>query len=447
MSTVLAGRWRPQYDGDTVMEVLLRLVKRLIPRKIFFPLQPIYHYLLAYLGALLYRFPSRRIPVVGVTGTKGKTSTVELINAVLEKAGFKTALSGTLRFKIGSASRRNLYKMTMPGRFFMQKFFREAVDAGCQWAIVEMTSEGAKQFRHKWINLDALLVTNLAPEHVESHGSYEAYAAAKLSIVHELSRSPKERKLLLVNADDRETPRFLAIKGPEKIVYTLKDALPYRYGEGGVTFTFNREQIHSRLPGKFNLYNLLAAATFAHAIGIPTATIKGGIETVTEIRGRAQEIHEGQPFTVVIDYAHTPESLAALYQTYEGRRRICILGATGGGRDRWKRPAMGAAASRFCDDIILTNEDPYDEDPRAIVNGVATGITKKTPRIIMDRREAIAAALRAARPGDVVLITGKGTDPFIMGLRGSKLPWSDERVTREELEKLFAHNTSGLHGA
>ncbi len=161
------------------MEKILKIVKKLIPRKIFTKFQPTYHYLITFVGAVIYRFPSKKIHVVGVTGTKGKSSTAEFANAILEEAGFKTALSNTIRFKIGNETKPNMYKMSMPGRFFMQKFLRDAVNAGCTHAVIEVTSEGAKQFRNKFIDLDALIFTNIAPEHIESHGSFENYVKSK----------------------------------------------------------------------------------------------------------------------------------------------------------------------------------------------------------------------------------------------------------------------------
>src|SRR3989344_2462524 len=169
-------------------------IKKLIPKKLFEALSPIYHYKLALLGAILYGFPSKKIKVIGVTGTKGKSSIVEILSAILEEAGYKVASAGTVRFKIGKEIRRNLFKMTMPGRFFVQKFLREAVSKKCDHAIIEMTSEGAKQYRHKFVYLDALIFSNIAPEHIESHGSFENYLEAKLSLAKALSPSPKKEK-------------------------------------------------------------------------------------------------------------------------------------------------------------------------------------------------------------------------------------------------------------
>jgi UDP-N-acetylmuramoyl-L-alanyl-D-glutamate--2,6-diaminopimelate ligase len=427
----------------SAMEKTLRLSKKIIPSWLFRAVQPFYHYSFAFLGALIYRFPSRHLKVVAVTGTKGKSSTVEITNAILEEAGFTTAVAGTVRFKIGSKSEPNLYKMTIPGRFFLQKFLREAVNAQCDYAVVEMTSEGAKQFRHKFIAFDALLFTNLSPEHIESHGSFEKYVKAKLSIARAVSHSSKKRRILVANSDDKESDKFLALPNMEKFPYTLKEAEPFVLGKEGSDITYLGEKINTHLPGVFNISNMLAAMTYAKTQGIHLETIKVALEKFPGTLGRVQRIslnetypdRTKQDFRLIVDYAHTADSLEKLYQVFDDGKRICVLGNTGGGRDKWKRPSMGKVADTYCDHIILTNEDPYDEDPRAIVEQMAAGIKNKPYEIIMDRREAIAKAISKAQKGDSVLITGKGTDPFIMGPNGEKAIWSDAQVAREELEK------------
>ena len=189
---------------------MLRLLKKIIPRPIFNFFQPAYHILLVYTGTILYGFPSRKLVVVAVTGTKGKSTTTEIVNAIFEEAGFKTALSNTIRFKIGDKSRPNMYKMSMPGRFFMQKFLRDAVSAGCTHAVIEMTSEGAKQFRHHGIEQNALIFTGLSPEHIESHGSFEKYRDAKRSIGRALARSPKET-FVVANREDNDADFYLSL--------------------------------------------------------------------------------------------------------------------------------------------------------------------------------------------------------------------------------------------
>lgn len=395
-----------------------------------------YHFSLAFFSALLSGFPSRRIMVIGVTGTKGKSSTIEYLNAIFEAAGYTTALSSTIRFKIADSSKRNLKRMTVPGRFFLQRFMRDAVRQGCNVVFLELTSEGARQYRHRSIALDALLFINLAPEHIESHGSLAAYSDAKFELGRQLARSPKRPRYMIANAADPESGRYLTLPVERVVPFSLA-ATQHATNERGGTFIFQGRQITVRLPGEFSLANALAAASTAHDMGIDLDAIARGIASVENIPGRAEEIKEGQAFTLVVDYAHTPDSLRAIYSAYP-RRKICVLGSTGGGRDMWKRPEMGAIAESACDTVILTNEDPYDEDPASIVDMIASGMKSKKPEIIMDRRLAIRHALTLARASDAVIITGKGTDPTIEGARGTSTEWSDAAVAREEVKKLLA---------
>lgn len=421
---------------------MINIIKKIIPKSIFKRLQPFYHYLLAVLGAVIYNFPSKKLVVIGITGTKGKTTTTEIVNAILEKAGYKTALASTLRFKIGETEKRNLFKMTMPGRFFMQKFLSEAAKAGCTHAVIEMTSEGAKQFRQKFIYLDALIFTNLAKEHIESHGSYENYVKAKLSIAKEMEGLEEKTSIIgpviVANIDDAEAEKFLSLNIKNKVPYSLSDAVAVKSDESGSSFQIGKIVIHSKLPGIFNVSNMLGAIALAKFLSIPDETIKKALEEIDLVRGRMEKIREGQDFEVVVDYAHTPDSLKAIYETYGNIRKICVLGNTGGGRDIWKRKVMGEIADHYCDQIILTNEDPYDEDPKKILEDIMEGIQNKPCEIVMDRRKAIAKAVSVAKEGDAVLITGKGTDPYIMEANGKKTPWDDATVAREELQKLLS---------
>ncbi len=429
------------------MEKILRNIKKLIPRKVFSVLAPFYHYQLALLGALIYHFPSKNIKVVLVTGTKGKSSTTEFINAMLEAAGKKTALLGTIRFKIGEKTWPNKFKMTTPGRFFVQKFLRDAVTAGCEYAILEMSSEAAKQYRHKFIDIDALVFTNISPEHIESHGSFEKYLNAKLSLAKALEKSPKKGRIIVANADDIESEKFLAIRVPVKVAFKIEDVKPYKLTETGSDFTLFGQQIHTVLPGKFNLYNILAAANYAYTQGVNLNQIKVAVEHLEEIKGRVQRIQAGQNFTVVVDYAHTADSLKNLYEAFPDSQKICVLGNCGGGRDTWKRPEMARIADKYCDEIILTDEDPYDDDPAQIVEEMRVAIEKKPVSVIMDRRVAIHSAIERANVLEknssadgkkiAVLISGKGTDPYIMRANGHKEPWSDAQVATEEIKKVL----------
>ncbi|MDQ3089835.1 MAG: UDP-N-acetylmuramyl-tripeptide synthetase [bacterium] len=423
---------------------MLYQIKKLIPKSLFDALAPIYHYLLALSGAIVYRFPSRKLMVLGVTGTKGKSSTTEMLSSIFEAAGYKTAVLGSIRFKIGDQSNPNLLKMTTPGRFFVHHFLRRAVTASCDVAIIEISSEAAKQSRHRFIGLDGLIFTNLSPEHIESHGSFEKYRASKLSIARTLGRRLKERSVLVVNADDEAADLFLKVDADEKYPYSLKDSEPYTVDSNGICFTYKDTEIRSPLRGLFNLYNMLGASVMAEAFGVSVLSIKEGLEKLSLIKGRVEfvkiegEKFKEQDFDVVVDYAHTAGSLTELYKVFETQRKICVLSGTGGGRDKWKRPEMAKVADTYCDEVILTNEDPYDEDPDEIIKDMLPGISIHTPKIIMDRREAIQEALRQAEGGDVVLVSGKGTDPCIVLANNKKIPWSDYEVCKEELEKLLS---------
>jgi len=420
-----------------MLDSILFRIKKYIPTRFFARLAPTYHFLMALLGALVYRFPARKLTVIAVTGTKGKSSVTEILNAILEEAGYTTAVSNTIRFKLADTSEDNLYKMSMPGRMFMQRFLRRAIKAGCTHVVIEATSQGASLYRHMFIDMDALIFTNLAPEHIEAHGSYENYLDAKLSIARWLARSKKPKTYIVANAEDKESPKFLTVKVTNPLTYSIDEARPYEIKKQGFHFTYEGVSIESPLSGEFNLYNCLAAMKMARELGISVSTMKRALEKFSGIRGRVERIEEGQDFSVIVDYAHTPDSLQKLYDVFQHTRRICILGNTGGGRDVWKRDEMARIAGNECDEIILTNEDPYDDDPMKILTDMAGAIPEAEPHIILDRREAIAHALSLARTGDSVLITGKGTDPYIMGPNNTKIPWSDAEVAREELRKII----------
>lgn len=419
----------------SLINSIANALKRILPASLVRPLLPFYHRALAFLLAAYYGFPARGMTVIGVTGTKGKSSVSDMLFTVLRYAGYPAAVAGTIRFAINDESEPNLYKMTMPGRGFIHSFLGRARKVGAKYAVVEITSESVRQHRHRYLSLNALVFTNLQKEHIESHGGFENYAAAKFEIGKELAHSSKRPRAIIANADDERSAPYLALPVEEKLPFSFADAKDVVLGAGTASFTYEGVRFDLKLPGGFSVMNALAVIRAARFVGVPLETISEGLASLKRIPGRTERIEEGQPFQAVVDYAHTPDSLKALYEAYTCRR-ICVLGNTGGGRDTWKRPEMGKIAETYCDEVILTNEDPYDEDPRAIVDAMAAGMEKK-PQIIMDRREAIAHALSLARPGDAVLITGKGTDPYIMEANDTKTPWSDAQVVREELRKIL----------
>lgn len=407
---------------------ILILTKKIIPKSLFKFLQPRYHFLLAFLAAFVYRFPSRKMKVIGVTGTKGKSSVVYLAARIFENAGIKTASASSIEFKIGSEAYPNLLKMTMPGRFFLQKFLRKAANAGCRFAILEVTSEGVKQNRHRFIDFDAAVFTNLSPEHIESHGGFENYKKAKLSFFEYV------KNIHILNKDAEHSEEFTEIPAEKIIAYAKKEAAGFDL----------------KLPGDFNAENAAAAAKIAEIYGVSREIVKQTLESIKQIPGRMEFVDTGQPFKVVVDYAHTPDSLEKVYKTLLGTlgaksgKLICVLGAAGGGRDKWKRPEMGKIAGRYCGEIILTNEDPYDENPASILEQIEAGFSQiRNPKSeilnyekIIDRKKAIKKALEKARNNDTVVITGKGCEQWLMAANGEKIPWDDRKIVREILQLL-----------
>ncbi len=381
----------------------------------------LYHYFLARLGSFIYGRPSRDIFVIGVTGTKGKSTVIEIINAILEAAGKKTALLSSVRQKIDDASCLNMSGMSMPGRFFIQRFLKESVQDGCEYAIIEVTSQGILQHRHRFIDFGGVVITNLEPEHIEAHGSFEKYRASKAKFFNDAALySEKIPKLFFINSDMRDSRYFVdAVQGNSKIVfYNKKDVMELK--------------IKTKLIGEFNLENIAAAIAFARSRNIDWETIKNAIELFNGVPGRLEFIQK-IPFSIVIDYAHTPDSLEKVYKTLKNRKSklICVLGSAGGGRDAWKRPVMGKLAADYCGQIILTNEDPFNEDPENIINEIESGIPvdyKNKVKIILDRKEAIRVAIKSAKKNDTVVITGKGSEPYMRISGGKKISWNEKEI-------------------
>ncbi len=404
------------------MDKALITVKRFIPKRVFKFLSPSYHWLLAFAAALRFGFPSQTMKVIGITGTSGKTTTVEFLHAIFSKAGYKTASLSSLRFKVLNEEEPNMLKMTMPGRFRVQDFLSDAKRAGVEYVFLEVTSEGIAQFRHKFIKFYAAILTNLSPEHIESHGGFENYRLAKAKLF-------EIAPIHVLNGDDESILFFNNIPAERKTVFKASD-YPL--------------DLKINLSGDFNKMNAVAALAFAKLEGISLAVARAALTDVKVLPGRMEFIDlpagARKDFRVLVDYAFLPQTLKKVYETLAisrqaGRTKnlVCVIGATGGGRDKYKRPILGDVAAEFCRKVIVTNEDPYDEDPMEIMNEVTRGhgFVK-----ILDRREAIREALRSAENGDVVVVTGKGAEPWIMGPQGSRTAWDDRRTVREELKKL-----------
>ncbi len=414
---------------------VVSILKKVVPTPLVRAFNRPYHFFITLMVALFTGFPARSMTVIGVTGTKGKSTVSDMLFAILSHAGHKTALASTIRFAVGNDSTPNQFKMTMQGRGYLQEFLHNAKKKGATHAVVEITSEGTRQFRNAFLFLDGLIVTNISKEHIESHGSFENYIAAKRSIVRTLETSPKKNRALVSNTDNEHTKKFLTAHVPHAIPFSESELENLRTSDTETSFTYRGVSFSIPLAGAFNALNALSAIKTTEHLGISPQVSQEALRTLPQVRGRVEPVEMGQSFKVIVDYAHTPDSLEALYGAYPNVRKICVLGNTGGGRDTWKRPLMGSIADKHCDTVILTNEDPYDEDPEKIVNDMTPDM-KRVPTIVMDRREAIHHALTLAKENDVVLISGKGTDPFIMEANGKKTPWDDATVVREELAQL-----------
>ncbi|MFA4998500.1 MAG: UDP-N-acetylmuramoyl-L-alanyl-D-glutamate--2,6-diaminopimelate ligase [Candidatus Paceibacterota bacterium] len=401
-----------------------------------------YHLLLAFFGAVIYGFPSRKMVVIGITGTKGKSTVIEFCHQIFQEAGYKVASLSSIRFKIKNEETSNSLKMTMPGRFKIQRFFKKALVSGCKYMILEVTSEGILQHRHEFINFDAAVFTNLSPEHIERHGSFENYRSAKGDFFKAV------KKTHIINLDDENTAFFLQFPAMRKWGYSTKISNNFldpkfqtvtadniEISEGGTSFSVNGTKIKLNVCGRFNVLNALAAICVGLSQNIGLEVSSSALAKVRGIKGR-MEIVIKKPFKVVVDYAHTPDALQKVYESFYGKSRLlCILGSAGGGRDKWKRPKMGEIAAKYCDEIIITNEDPYDEEPIEIINQVSLGTGQKAKKIL-DRREAIKEALKNAKPGDAVVITGKGCEPWMCVSGGKKIPWDERKIVEEEFKKI-----------
>ncbi len=412
------------FKENDFLNKLLGLGRKIIPKRIFKFAQPIYHWCLSMLGAVIYRFPSRSMKVIAVTGTKGKSTVVYMISRIFEEQSEPVAAVGSLGFKIKDRTWPNTLKMTLPGRLKLQKFLHEAKKAGVRYVILEATSEGLAQNRLAGIDIDCAVFTNLHREHLESHGSFENYMAAK----QKLFLKVKNRHVL--NIDDPFFEKFANYQARNKVTYGKQWGLvsPLRPPISNLQL---------QLLGDFNEYNALASLSVAYTYNLDMDKAVASLNSIESIPGRMEIVRSERGFNVVIDYAHTPDSLEMVYKNLKPRvkKLICVLGAAGGGRDKWKRPEFGKIAAKYCDEIILTNEDPFDENPEEILDQIEKGMPAGARyEKILDRKEAIKQALTAANQGDIVVITGKGSETSIAVAGGKKIPWSDKEVVEGLLQ-------------
>ena len=426
-------------------------------------LRNLYHYIFALAAYWFYGRPARKIIVVGVTGTKGKSTTCRFIASVLEAGGHKVGVMSTVEFQIADERRLNTKKMTMLGRGEVQKMLRDMVRAGCRYAVIETSSEGIMQYRHLGLHYDVCVFTNLGTEHSERHGGFDNLRKAKGEIFAGLKNEQTKiiggravKKIIIANVDDANAPYYLNFSADKKIGFRIKNAgfnspdiqlinaKITSSDSAGSTFQIQNSIFKINIPGDFNVYNALAAAVVGASQNISEEQIITGLSSVKLVEGRMEYIDAGQPFKVIVDYAHEPMSLTNLFETLRkiaapGHKVIGVVGSDGGGRDKNKRAQMGEIAGRLCDSVVITDVNCFDEDPRAIADMLAQGarnagkIDGQNLFIEIDRRQGITKAISLAREGDVVAITAKGTEPCIVVAGGKKIPWDDRAVAKEIL--------------
>ncbi len=433
-----------------------RFVKKLIPKFLL----NWYHWLLPYIGAVIYGFPSKKMVVIGVVGTRGKTTTAKFIWSCLNAAHHRTGLTSTAAIYLGEKEMLNPYHMTMPGRFAMQKMLRRMVRSGCQFAVIETPSEGIEQWRHHAIQYDAAVLVTLYPEYLEIHGwNYERLRAMNQRIFFALGNSYRKTingkkipKSIVVNKDIPESGKFLNFEADQKVTYGMNLGADFVAREisvtsQGVTFSVGSRNYELTIFGAYNVINALAAIATASALGIDDKYINEGLRKVTTVPGRMERIETGQDCSVFVDYAHDEVSLRAVLETVNKIKKakdskiIILIGAEGGGRDKTKRPKMGRVAAELADFVIVSNVDPYDDDPREIIEEIARAseengkIRNEKLFLIEDRREGIKRALSLARQDDIVIITGKGAEQSMI-IKDKVISWDDRTVVREELKKV-----------
>ena len=379
--------------------------------------------------------PTARLQVVGVTGTNGKTTSCFLIRELLEAGGLPTALLGTVKSVIGG--REATLERTTPEAIELQRAFAAMVQAGDRACAMEVSSHALELHRADAIHWDVAVFTNLTQDHLDFHPTMEDYFLAKRRL---FERAAQEGGTLVVNVDDRYGRR-LARDFPQAVTTGIEHdaavrATDVRSTLTGSTFRLDGAELHTPLPGRFNVANVLGAVAAARALGVADDTIRAALPRAGRVPGRFEPVDEGQGFAVLVDYAHTPDSLENVLRAARELTtgRVIVAFGAGGDRDRTKRPLMGRAAALLADEVIVTSDNPRSEDPDAIIAEILAGIEDRDRvRTEPDRARAIALAVDLARDGDVVVVAGKGHEQGQELAGGRKIPFDDVTVAREAL--------------
>jgi len=420
---------------------LVKGVRSVLPSQAVHLLENVYRKTRIQLLSARYGWPARGLRVIAVTGTNGKTTTANYINKILKQAGYKTAMFTTAVIEVAGESKINDLNATVASVSRMQQFLNEARRYKVDFVILEVTSHSLHQHKLDGVPIEAAVMTNLTQDHLDYHKTMEKYAAAKGLL---FARNPR---YIVLNRDDDWFDYFDKYLAEEqKITYgksedadvRISDIKLYKKGSEAVLAFDHQEksQLATYLPGEYNVFNMAAAASICYVLGVSMSDIKNGIASLEGIPGRFERAAKDEKYEVIVDYAHTPDALEKLLEATRNitKKRIILVFGACGDRDTVKRPIMGKIAAKLADEIILTDEESYNEDPDKIRRDIYAGIeeskaTNKTTEIA-DRREAIRHALNIAKKDDTILITGMGHEQFRI-INGEKLPWNDTNIVRE----------------
>jgi len=438
------------------IDPLLNIGRKIVPKSIFTLAQPAYHWLLAVSGNIVYRFPGRKMVVIGITGTNGKSTTAELTNEILKANKLKTGMISTVAIEIAGKRAENTTSRTTLGRWQTPKLLRQMVEADVTHVVVEVASEGLIMHRVWGIPFDVAVYTNLSPEHLNTHKTMENYRNAKGLLFAGLAKSKSKGipKTIIANADDPQFKYFMSFSADKKLSYGISKGEVWannislgKKTEYDLIDEDLKYKISTNLPAKFNIYNELAAYCVGKALDLdPNKSIKG-LVGLKQVDGRMQEIPNKRGIKIFIDYAVTPDAFELLFtelrRISEGRL-ISVFGATGD-RDKTKRPELGRVAGKMTNYTILTDEESYSENPSIIVDAVAAGletVRKGNYEIILNRRDAIKRAIEVAKPGDTIVVTGMGHQKYRNIGGDKKIEWDEAKVILDILKELKPNKNS-----
>jgi UDP-N-acetylmuramoyl-L-alanyl-D-glutamate--2,6-diaminopimelate ligase len=425
------------------------LVKNIVPRSLFRHIEPYGHLAEAILFNIVHGFPARGLKVIGVTGTNGKTTTSFLIHRMLHNAGYRVGLMTTVAYGAGDNIHPQVEHMTTVSVPVLLKRIKQMKKEGIEWLVLETTSHALAQHRVWGVPYSVAVMTNVTHEHLDYHGTFERYRDAKRLLFKMANRNRRGLRIGVINADD-ESVNLFAKSIKSSVLYGIKEgelkAKDIKNTARGVSYRTELEgkkyNITCHIPGTFNIYNSLAAVGVGHSLGLSEDQVEQGIAALESVEGRMTRVSEGQPYEVIVDFAHTPDSFEKLFKDLRPKvsGKMIVLFGSAGRRDEAKRPIQGELAGEYADEVIITEEDDRDIDGLEIMEQIAAGAEKAGKKrdlnlfLVHNREEAISLAIsRAKAKDDVVLLLGKGHEKSIERAHGED-PWDEVEIAKKAIK-------------